>query len=69
MLVAEEDFEGNVLTGIQASGFKFIRANAGNPRGLPERALFDHVADPGETTNLARGGPQICGTFPAGTPA
>lgn len=63
-LVAEEDFEGNVLSAIQRGGFKYIRANAGNPRGLPEHELFDHVADRAELDNLLDGGGATCGRYP-----
>jgi len=50
--IAEARFEGNALSAIRGAGFKYMRANEGNPRGLPSEALFDLVADPGETANL-----------------
>ena len=50
---AEEDHEGNVLHAIRTERWKLILANAGNPRGLPEIALFDLQSDPGERHNLA----------------
>jgi arylsulfatase A-like enzyme len=53
MVFAEENHEGNVLRAIRTERWKWIEANAGNPRGLPERELFDVAADPGETANLA----------------
>jgi len=56
---AEEDHEGNVITALIAGQWKLIRANEGNPRGLPEIALYDLVADPGETTNLAEANPEL----------
>jgi arylsulfatase A-like enzyme len=53
IVLAEENFEGNVLESIRAEGWKYIEANAGNPRGLSERELFDLAVDPGEKDNLA----------------
>ena len=50
---AEEDHEGNVITAARRGSLKLIRAQAGNPRGLPEVELFDVRRDPGETQNLA----------------
>jgi arylsulfatase A-like enzyme len=50
---AEEDLEGNVLQAIRTQTSKYITANKGNPRGLPEKDLFDLSTDPGETKNLA----------------
>ena len=49
---AEEDLEGNVLQAVRTRDWKFIAANAGNPRGLPPEALFELGRDPGEHTNL-----------------
>ncbi len=59
-VVAEQDFEGNVLGAVRMRGFKLIRANEGNPRGLPQRALYDLVADPGERRELLGGGGSVC---------
>lgn len=55
---AEENHEGNVLRSIRKldeSGkvYKRLRANEGNPRGLPTEELFEMVSDPGEQKNLA----------------
>ena len=50
---AEEDLEGNRLRSLRGDTWKIIEANAGNPRGLPEIALYNLAADPGETRNLA----------------
>mgnify|MGYP003313290600 CR=1 FL=1 len=50
---AEEDHEGNVMWSIQSDGMKLIITNSENPRGLPERELFDMRNDPGETNNLS----------------
>ncbi|MFQ5457674.1 MAG: sulfatase, partial [Myxococcota bacterium] len=52
---AEEDLEGNSLRSLRTTRWKTIEANAGNPRGLPEIALFDLAGDPGELNNLATG--------------
>jgi arylsulfatase A-like enzyme len=50
---SEEDFEGNRLRSLRGATWKLIEANSGNPRGLPEQALFDLAVDPGEAQNLA----------------
>ncbi len=50
---AEQDHEGNVLTAARRGRWKSIRANAGNPRGLPEIELFDLEVDRAEKKNLA----------------
>jgi arylsulfatase A-like enzyme len=52
-VLAEEDFEGNVLQALRSREWKLITANPGNPRGLPEVDLFDVQQDPKETHNLA----------------
>lgn len=62
--LAEQDFEGNVLSAVKAGGFKFIQANAGNPRGLPETQLFDLRADRKELTDLQALASPICGLAP-----
>ena len=54
---AEEDHEGNVLQAIRASGWKLIRANPGNPRGLSELELYHVAADAGEMNSLAESQP------------
>jgi arylsulfatase A-like enzyme len=50
---AEEDHEGNVLQAVRAAGWKLIRANPGNPRGLDQIELYDLEQDPAERENLA----------------
>jgi arylsulfatase A-like enzyme len=65
IVIAEEDFEGNVLSAIRTTGFKLVIANEGNPRGLPPVALYDEVADPGEMENVAEEGSQRCGIYPS----
>ena len=52
-IFAEEDHEGNVLWSLRSDGMKLIVTNSENPRGLPERELFDIRNDPGETNNLS----------------
>jgi len=56
---SEEDHEGNVVHALIAGKWKLITANAGNPRGLPEVALYNLEEDPGETTNLADSNPEL----------
>jgi arylsulfatase A-like enzyme len=58
VVYAEEDHEGNVLQAIRSDGWKVIRANAGNPRGLEELELYDVKTDPGEERNLAESQPR-----------
>jgi len=48
---AEEDHEGNVLTAVRTDRWKLIRANEGNPRGLPPAELFDMREDRAQTEN------------------
>jgi arylsulfatase A-like enzyme len=50
---AEEDHEGNVLHAIRTGEWKYIAANPGSPRGLPERELFHVARDPHETKDLS----------------
>jgi uncharacterized protein (TIRG00374 family) len=50
---AEEDHEGNILSAYIDGQWKVIRANPGNPRGLPEKELFRLDIDPFERNNLA----------------
>ena len=53
MVFAEEDHEGNVLRALRTANWKWIEANPGNPRGLPEQSLFHMGEDPGEERNVA----------------
>jgi len=59
VMYAEEDHEGNQLQSVRYNDgdqeWKFIHANANNPRRLPEQALFEMRSDPGETRNRADG--------------
>jgi arylsulfatase A-like enzyme len=63
VVVSEEDFEGNVITSVIKDGFKHIRANEGNPRGLPTDALYDLVVDRPELNNLSASTAQTCGVY------
>jgi len=45
---SEEDLEGNRVYAVRTGELKFIRANAGNPRGLPTESLYHLASDPGE---------------------
>jgi hypothetical protein len=42
---------------VQRGAHKLIRANPGNPRGLPPVALFDLAGDRAEQSNLAPADP------------
>jgi arylsulfatase A-like enzyme len=53
LVFAEENHEGNVLRAVRTRRWKWIEANAGNPRGLPERELFEVEVDPRERHNVA----------------
>jgi len=51
--IAEENFEGNVISSIRSTeGWKYIRANEGNPRGLATEELYNTWEDHGEQANL-----------------
>ncbi len=52
MVFSEEDFEGNVLASLRTETWKLIKANPGNPRGLPTEELFNLEEDPLEKKNL-----------------
>jgi uncharacterized protein (TIRG00374 family) len=52
VVFAEEDHEGNVLRAVRTGEWKYIEANAGNPRGLPQRELFEVAIDPGEKNDV-----------------
>ncbi|GIW43761.1 MAG: hypothetical protein KatS3mg077_1043 [Candidatus Binatia bacterium] len=58
-LYAHESLEGNEIEALRWNDWKLIIANPGNPRGLPEVALFDLGQDPAENTNLAPVRPEI----------
>jgi arylsulfatase A-like enzyme len=53
LIFAEEDHEGNVLRAVRSGDWKWIEANPGNHRGLPEEVLFHLGKDPGESENVA----------------
>ena len=52
IVLSEENFEGNVLSSVRADGYKYIRANEGNPRGLATEEMYALEPDPGEQNNL-----------------
>lgn len=55
-VLAEESHEGNVLASLRSrragAEYKIIRANANNPRGLPELELYRVDQDPREQVSL-----------------
>ena len=53
---SENNFEGCLLHSLRTPTEKLILANPDNPRGNPERALFDLRLDPKEQKNLADNG-------------
>jgi len=53
ILFAEEDHQCMILTAVRQGSFKLVRANSGNPRGIPEVQLFDLSTDPRELNDLA----------------
>ncbi|NRA04045.1 MAG: sulfatase-like hydrolase/transferase [Myxococcales bacterium] len=53
VVYAEENHEGNVLEAIRGGGWKLIRANPGNPRGLDPAELYELSTDADEIRNLA----------------
>jgi len=61
VVIAEENFEGNILSAIRRGGYKLATANAGNPRGLAEVTLFDLVTDAGERVDLSGSTSTLCG--------
>lgn len=50
--LAEENHNGNDLASLRTGTKKIIIANPDNPRGLPERVVFDLASDPGEQNPL-----------------
>jgi arylsulfatase A-like enzyme len=56
---ADELLDGNRLASLVEGRWKFVRANPDNPRGLPSKALYDIVDDPGETRNLVADHPEL----------
>ncbi|MDF1565089.1 MAG: sulfatase [Deltaproteobacteria bacterium] len=58
-VLMEEDHDGAVLTGLYWDGLKLVKANEGNPNGLPALAVYDLAADPGEARPLAADDPRV----------
>ncbi|MEE8558013.1 MAG: sulfatase, partial [Myxococcota bacterium] len=52
VVYAEEDHEGNVLQTVRVGGWKLIRANTDNHRGLEELELYHVEGDATESENL-----------------
>jgi arylsulfatase A-like enzyme len=52
VVFSEEDHEGNILRAVRTNQWKYIESNEGNPRGLPERELYEVGVDPGELQNV-----------------
>lgn len=52
-VLAELSLGGSPLSAVIQGGYKLIRANDDNPRGLPTESLYNLVDDPRETRNLA----------------
>ncbi len=50
---SEENLEGNILVSVQTAGWKMIRANEDNPRGLSPVELYDMTVDKLETRDVA----------------
>ena len=49
----EAVLEGNILVSVQTAGWKMIRANEDNPRGLSPVELYDMTVDKLETRDVA----------------
>ncbi len=62
---AEQELEGNVLQAYRRTDWKLIQANAGNPRGLPTRQLFDMTRDPREQNDRASSNAEELATLAA----
>jgi uncharacterized protein (TIRG00374 family) len=59
LVFAEEDHEGNVLRALRTLDWKWLEANADNPRGLPTQELFEIARDPGERNDMVSQRPEI----------
>lgn len=60
IVVQEEDFAGNVLSGVRTEGMALLRAEPGGTREWPERALFDVHSDFSESDDLLALGESRC---------
>jgi arylsulfatase A-like enzyme/uncharacterized membrane protein YbhN (UPF0104 family) len=58
VVFAEEDHEGNVLEAVRARGWKLIRANEDNRRGLRPLELYAVSQDPAEQNDRAEAEPR-----------
>ena len=59
--ISENDFEGNILSSIRMDNFKYILANAENPRGLAPEELYALLDDSTEKMNLSGQAVDLCG--------
>ena len=60
IVVAENNFEGNVLSSLRMRGFKYITANEDNNRNLKAEELYDITSDTVEQKNIAGQKNPIC---------
>ena len=58
VVFAEEDHEGNVLEAVRTRGWKLIRANPDNRRGLRPLELYQVARDPAERNDRAEAEPR-----------
>jgi len=61
VLFAETRHMGNLLMAVRSEGWKFIIANAGNPRGHAPEELYRVTRDPDERQDLAGRSPELQG--------
>ncbi|MEC7986629.1 MAG: sulfatase [Myxococcota bacterium] len=60
IVIAENNFEGNILSSIRMRSFKYILANENNPRGLAKEELYDVQSDVSEQNNQIGQTGSIC---------
>lgn len=49
-----------IVRSFRSSGYKLVEVTGSNPRGLPRRAFYDVLVDPGETQDLYESGEVEC---------
>jgi arylsulfatase A-like enzyme len=62
IVIAENNFEGNILSSIRMRGFKYILANKENNRNLAPEELYNLPKDKGEQQNIISSIENICNT-------